>query len=854
MNIHQLEKFVETEVTFSSVTSRQISFCAYIQVLIVKMTIMKNGVWVILFLLLNFGDHLLAQALPDKEENDLIDTRLKVRLNFSAETLDGNELITIKPHAHATDSLSLDAKGLEIHKVEMKKTGGNIPLHYSYDGAVIHIRLDRLYKAGEPYIVHIDYTSKPDGSGAKSNPGPGGREGLYFINPRKEMKDKPVQVWTLGEPESNSAWFPTIDKPGQRTTEDISITVPAEYTTLSNGMLIDQQSHSDGTRTDHWKLGLPHAPYLFFIGVGEYAVVRDTYKGKEVSYYVEKEYASVARRIFGHTPAMMAYFSKITGVEYPWPKYAQIVVRDFTAKGMENTTATLQQESAQQDARELSDYNSWEDVISHELFHQWFGDLVTPKNWNNVCLSESFADYGMALWQEHANGKDAGDAVSYRSLQDYLANPANAKKQLVRDHYSDKMEMFDVVSYSKGACVLRMLRNMVGDSTFFAALHVYLQKHAFHSVEAGDLRRAFETSARQDLRWFWDQWFYGGGHPRLNISYAYDEGAGTARVIIRQVQDSNNLFRFPIAIDLYTGADKQRHQVWVSHQVDSFSFPCQKMPDLINVDADKVLLCEKKDNKTLANYIFAYRYAKNYVDRREALEYCTNRQTDSVAVAFLASALRDPSPGLRYYTLSRLDLRNPGEKKAVETTIFELAGQDSNRIVRAKAIELLGSYRDRKYQALFIRGLEDSSYSICGSSLEALAPLDSAAALATARKFATWAPRGRIMGSVLNVLARYGDESCFDLLSDYFDKMASSRIKFDFLKPYADILSKTRTTTELKKGVDIIVRYRNSILPAFHSQTDPYINNTILKEIAARKKAEGLQEQADYVQSKLPGE
>src|SRR5215203_65243 len=259
-------------------------------------------------------------------------------------------------------------------------------------------------------------------------------KGMYFINPTGEDPNKPTQIWTQGETEATSVWVPTIDKPNQRTTDEILMTVPAKYVTLSNGKLVSQKTNSDGTRTDYWKMDLPHSPYLFFMGVGDYAVVKDKYKDKEVSYYVEKEYAPVARKIFGKTPEMIALYSKLTGVDYPWVKYAQIVGRDYVSGAMENTTATLHGESAQQDARELTDGNRWEEVIAHELFHQWFGDYVTTESWSNITLNESFATLGSQLWNEFHYGKDFGDEERYNSAQGYIHSRSESK-DLVRFYY-----------------------------------------------------------------------------------------------------------------------------------------------------------------------------------------------------------------------------------------------------------------------------------------------------------------------------------------------------------------------------------------------------------------------------------
>src|SRR6266700_88469 len=354
--------------------------------------------------------------------NDLVHTKLEARFDYDKSYMYGKAWITLKPHFYATDSLALDAKGMDIHKVAVLKGGTMTTLKYDYDGWILNIHLDKTYKGGENYTVFIDYTSKPNELKVKGSAAITDAKGLYFINPKGEEKDKPTQVWTQGETESNSVWIPIIDKPDQRTTDEIIMTVPAKYVTLSNGKMVSQVKNADGTRTDTWKMELPHAPYLFFMGIGEYSVIKDAYKGKEVSYYVEKEFAPEARKIFGYTPEMIAFYSRILGVDFPWAKYAQIIGRDYVSGAMENTTATLHQESAQQDARELVDRNIWEDVIAHELFHQWFRDLVTTESWSNITLNESFADYSETLWNTYRYGKDAGDEHIEENREGYLRN------------------------------------------------------------------------------------------------------------------------------------------------------------------------------------------------------------------------------------------------------------------------------------------------------------------------------------------------------------------------------------------------------------------------------------------------
>ena len=436
--------------------------------------------------------------------NDLVHTKLDVRFDYDRSYMYGREWLTVHPHFYPTDSLTLDAKGMNINEVAIFRNGLKTPLKYSYDSAFLRITLDRTYKSNENYTVYIDYVAKPNEWHAEGSAAITDAKGLYFINPKGEEKNKPTQIWTQGETEANSVWMPTIDKPNQKTTEEISMTVPDKYVTLSNGLLKSQKKNADGTRTDTWKMDLPHSPYLFFMGVGEYSIIKDSYKGKEVSYYVEKEYAPVARKIFGLTPEMIKCFSTLLGVDYPWAKYSQIVGRDYVSGAMENTTATLHQESSQQNARELKDVNGWESTIAHELFHQWFGDLVTCESWSNITVNESFANYSELLWFEYKYGKDAAGEENYEDMDGYI-NSASEDLDLVRFYYKDKEDVFDAVSYPKGGRILNMLRNYVGDSAFFKSLNKYLTDNKFKNGEAHQLRLAFESVTGQDLNWFWNE-------------------------------------------------------------------------------------------------------------------------------------------------------------------------------------------------------------------------------------------------------------------------------------------------------------------------------------------------------------
>lgn len=787
----------------------------------------------------------IYRAAPSKI-NDLVHTKLDVKFDYNKSWMYGKEWVTLHPHFYPTDSLNLDAKGMTINEISVIKSGKKYPLKYVYDSLNLRISLDKTYKANENYTIYIDYISRPN---ELPNASVGVPKGLYFINPKGEDKNKSIQIWTQGTTEFNSVWFPTIDKPNQKTTQEISITVPAKYVTMSNGILVNKKTNGGGTRTDTWKTDKPNAPYLFFMGVGDYAIVKDKYKNKEVSYYVEKENASMARKNFGLTPEMMMLFSKLTGVDYPWEKYVQIICKDHFFGSMENTSATVHPDNIEQDARQLVDYNGYDQWIAHELFHQWFGDYVTCESWSNLTLNESFANYGSALWMEYKYGKDEGDASIFGLLNTYLSNPQNESIQLVHFYYANEGNVFDNVSYDKGACILHMLRNYVGDSAFFKSLHLYLTKHKYSNAEAQDLRLAFEEVTGKDLNWFFNQWYYGSGHPKLDIDYEYNASAKTANVFMKQVQPGN-VFRLPVAIDVYEGGNKKRYQVWMTNQADTFSFAVNSKPDLINVDGDKILLCEKTDHKTLNEFIYQYKNAGLNTDRREAIDFASKSQTDAIALDFLKTALNDKSDWLRSFTLSKLNIDNDTVKAAVERIVKNIATTDSKPATRGEAIRVLGNYKKNEYRPLFMKAVNDSSYTIAGNALEALSKIDSAAAEDEAKKLSAQPARGKLK----EVLNNYINESKFDSVASVFDKLPiDGGPKFNMLSFFSNFLSRVKNTANLKKGVDMIVKFRESVPQEYRKDTDSIFND-LLKVIAEKKQAAGLKEQSDFIQSKLPAD
>ena len=342
-----------------------------------------------------------AYQATAQKDMDILHTKLAVAFDWEKQRLNGTATLTVKPYFYPQNTLILDAKSFDIHQIALLKNNAIAQdLSYTYDSLKIKIQLDKTYSRNDTFMVLINYTAKPNerktgGSNAISED-----KGLYFINADGKDTSKPTQVWTQGETEANSCWFPTIDKPNEKSTEEIYITVDNKYTTLSNGLLISSTDNKNGTRTDYWKMDLPHSVYLFMLAAGEFEIIKDKWRNIAVDYYVEPFNAKNAKRIFGETPQMLEFFSTRLGVDYPWQKYAQIIVRDYVSGAMENTTDTLHGEFINRTEKELVD-EDYHDIVAHELFHHWFGDLVTAESWSNLPLNESFADYSEYLWNEH---------------------------------------------------------------------------------------------------------------------------------------------------------------------------------------------------------------------------------------------------------------------------------------------------------------------------------------------------------------------------------------------------------------------------------------------------------------------
>jgi aminopeptidase N len=733
---------------------------------------------------------------------DIIHTKLELSFNWDKQHVFGKAYITLKPYFYPIKEVLLDAQGFDIHALSLLSNTPQ-PLHYRYDKKQLVIELDK-----DTLTLFIDYTAKPneriaDSTGVAIT----SDKGLYFINPRGEDKNKPTQLWSQGEVEANSAWFPTVDKPNERMTQEVFITLDSAHkkmVTLSNGLLLSSKENKDKSRTDYWKQSLPAAPYLTMIAAGDFAVIKDKWKNREVNYYVEPDYAPYAKMIFGNTPEMIEFFSNKMGVNYPWEKYSQMVVRDYVSGAMENTTAVIHGEFLQQTDRELLDKNN-EDVISHELFHHWFGDYVTCKSWANLTLNEGFATYGEYLWREYKYGRDAADELAYEAMDGYLESAEKNPKHLIRYQYEKPDDLFDTHSYNKGGAILHMLRNYVGDEAFFSALKVYLEQHSFASVEAADLRLAFEQITGEDLKWFFDQWFFDQGHPLLQITHAYNDSFKTYTVKIEQLQNLNQfpLFKLPIDMDIYRNQTHERKRVWLTQATQEFSFAMNTRPNLMNVDAEKNILCIKDEPLTIQERVFQYKNCPLYADRLEALQACANHANDADAAQVILSALKDKNQDLRRQAISYLEKLPQEYASKQKELLVEVATNDEKAKVRAMAMEALGSKfkNDESLVALYEKGVNDPSYSVVGASLIALAAKDSARALTIAQTLEK-EKSTKMALYITSLYSQYGTDAQNPFFTSLYQK-TSGWETISFARDYANFLKRCSDDT-LNKGVKIL--------------------------------------------------
>jgi aminopeptidase N len=653
--------------------------------------------------------------------HDLIHTKLEIKFDWEKQQLHGTATIQLKSHFYPQSQLILDAKNFIVHSVFILDNEEKKECLYSYDNHQLAISLDRLYTKEDFIIIEIAYTTQSTQERPRDHFKPGINQGLYFIDAHD--KDKSPQIWTQGEPNTNSYWFPTIDAPNQRCTQEMYITVEDRFKTLSNGILVYTMLNDDQTRTDYWKMDLPHPPYLFMFAVGEFAEAEDEWNDIPVMYYVEPAYEKYARNIFEHTVQMLDFFSEKLDYPYPWPKYSQVIVRDYFAGAMENTTAVVLAESIQGDERELLDKVDRDEIIAHELCHHWFGNLVTCESWSQLLLNESLASIGTHLWYDYKYGPYERDRLILKSVESYLQEAKSKQVSIVRNCYTYPIELFDCHTYHKGTLVLHMLKTYLGEEAFLHSISQYLKKYAFSTTDMHQLRKSFEEVSGQDLNWFFNQWFLSPGHPELKVEHIYVSGKLVLKVWQKQFSPSS-VYQLPLALDIWIGGKKERHHITVDKPYQEFTWPLDEQPDLIYIDRNYLLVGEIEHLQTMQASRYLYSRAEDLFSKYEAIKYFNSNRVDPATYCdFFKEVLNDDDWGLKLIAMESLRNYCQQEKSylPIQERLIELTEDPHSRVREAALQTLSASQFSNRYIDVYKRALEDPSYQVVSAALYAYA-------------------------------------------------------------------------------------------------------------------------------------
>ncbi len=734
---------------------------------------------------------------------DLIHTELDIAFDFKKQHVIGEAKLTVSPHFYPQNSIFIDAKAFEIKDLGLTDND-SIKLNYSYNDLVLAINLDKSYSKNDTLQITINYLAKPNEVKEVSGSAIRGGQGLYFINPLNNTLGKPLQVWTQGETDYSSCWFPTLDEPNQKTTQEIAITVPDTLKTLSNGVLEFSTENGNGTRTDIWLQNKAHSPYLFMLAIGNFSIYEDDWRDLDVDYYTESKYVKDAPHIFKATPKMMEFYSTVLGVDYPWDKYAQVVVRDFVSGAMENTSATIHGEFVQRHKRELIDYPQ-EGIIAHELFHQWFGDLVSCESWANLALNEAFATYGEYLWVEHS--KSAFDAQQnlLNKMNSYFREAQVKQVDFVRFDYNKKLDMFDGHTYSKGACILHQLRTAIGDEAFFEGLKRYLNLYAHKSAEMHQLRIIMEEVTGTDLNWFFNQWAFDNGHPVLEISYHFDTLKQQNFMVVKQQQDLNEfpLYQIPLQVRGYSNGKSLLDSVWIKNEVDTFYLKGGSANDWTDYDAQHYLLAEVSEpNRSAESWYLQFKANLDFEGTAKAL---IKLQRDFPKTEQCKLAVEE---GLnhQYHSIRNIALKGLyNNSEFAETTRIKQfeksAYNDPNSKVRSTAYRLLRYLitTQEEVALYYLNANKDSSYVVIQTAIQAgIDKQDTAKVLAlcAAQEIED---NGELKVVIAKAYSKFGNESHYQFFQKNLNVIGAYK-KAGFLHSFSDYLIELNNTQLLVQG------------------------------------------------------
>ena len=727
-------------------------------------------------------------------EFDMRHIALNLKFDWEKEQTFGTATITLASLATNFQKVNLDAGAMQINSVTMN--GKNLTFNYDEPNSNLTVNLDRPYQIGEALTFVVDYRTK--GLVVANTLSFGGGGGLKFIKPTADNPNRRKQIWSQGESDYNRFWFPGYDSPNDFRTTELTATVEKGMFVVGNGKLMSRKPNADGTETFYWKMTTPYANYLTSIVVGEYAEIKGNYLDVPVLTYLFPNEAKDGAASVSKLPEMVKFFSEITGVKYPYPKYAQTMAEGFGG-GMENISATTMTPTMIHDERELIDFDS-EGLQSHELAHQWFGDYVTCREWSEIWLNESFATYFQAMWTEKSKGHSDFLYSDVRSNQTAYIQTWNQgqRRPIVTKYYTNADALFDTYAYPRGGAVLHMLRKHLGDALFFKGINHYLKTNANTPVQTEELRIAFEEATGQSMDWFFDQWLYKMGHPIFEVKKSYDAALKKLTLNVKQTQKIDLLNEYP-QVEFFQGRmdieiDNKIEQVWIKPQAENiFTFDVATAPKLVDFDNEGTWIKELKFEKSTDELLYQFKNDKDVLGRVSAMNELSARrkakETSDADKAIILAAFMNAMTNDEFWAIRRDAIEsitqaegnpnaNTSSFDAATITAFTTASKDKDSRVRAAAISGLGRTRNAKYTDSFIASLNDRSYGVIDVASLALARTKDAKAFDNLVKLLetpSWKDRIRLAG--LQSLAVLGDKRALDLGFKYTDKSYSPTVQ-----------------------------------------------------------------------------
>jgi aminopeptidase N len=612
---------------------------------------------------------------------DVVHVRIAIDVDPAKKRIAGTVTHTIRPFLDGLTTAEFDCAELDVSRV----TANGRRCRHSVEGGKLTVELPAPAKKGRDLQVAVTYSGSP-------------RRGLYFIAPDEDRPDRRVEVWSQGQDEDSRFWFPCVDYPNEKQTTEVIATVPAGMKALSNGrMLKHSKDARRGTETFHWRLDFPQVAYLVTLVVGRFEVFETKWRGVPVTYWSPEGRMADVKRTLARTPQMMTLFSQKTGVAYPYPQYAQVFVQDFIFGGMENTSATTLTDTAIMDR--FSEAESWMDgLVAHELAHQWFGDYVTCRDWSHGWLNEGFATFLETVWKRHADGDDEVAYYRMGEQEAYLSEDGRSyRRSIVWKKYHDPIEIFDRHLYQKGACVLHMLHEELGEDLFWHCIRTYLERHAKGSVLTDDLRRAIEDVTGRNLEWFFDQWVLKGGHPELAVSVKPGKDSVSIRVEQKQPTDElTGTFRFRIGVRVETDKGAVERMLEVTETAQSFDIPVRGKVKWVAVDPGAHLLHSGKVDQSPEAWAQALAGDRDGATRVRAARSLVEGATPA-AVNALAKALA--SDKLWFVRAEAAGALGRVKTAAARDALVAAVKQNDPRVNRAVAGALGGFRGDEKAAA-----------------------------------------------------------------------------------------------------------------------------------------------------------